>query len=105
MTIQPGEKKLSNLVEESSDPPGKFKIAEALAALLEEKDSKSTTSAKLANTSNINSVLTYMMQPIIRVAEHLILPGLIFESKLDDDACTGESLSKTTSRNFQEWNC
>ena len=88
MAIQPWQKKISIHVKEPSVHPGKIKIAGALSKQLEEKDFKFTTSAKLANTSGVNVALIIMMQPIIGVVEHLILPGLIFESKLDDDART-----------------
>ena len=88
MAIQPGQKKISVHVKEPSVPPVKIKIAGALSKRIKEKDSKSYTSAKLANTSSDNIALTFMMQSIIGVVEHLILPGLIFESKLDDDART-----------------
>jgi hypothetical protein len=89
MAIQPGQKKISNHVKEPSDHPGKIKIAGALSKRLEEKDFKSTIFAKLANTSGVDLALIYMLRPIFGVVEHLIPPGLIFERKIEDDACTG----------------
>lgn len=81
MAIQPGEKKISNYVEGPSDPPGKIKIAEALTALLEEKDFNSITSAEIANTSGVNEALIYRYYKNKRGLLHHILSNYLRQSE------------------------
>ncbi len=85
MAIQSANTRISTHVKETSDPPGKIKIADALKTLLEEKDFNSITSAEIANTSGVNEALIYRYYKDKRGLLHHILSKYLRESESQID--------------------
>ena len=59
MATEVEEVKTLQLEKDPSNPPGKIKIADALKALLKEKDFNSITTVEIAKTSGVNEALIY----------------------------------------------